>query len=53
MIPKVIHYCWFGKSSLPKAAQECIQSWRKFCPNYQIIEWNEDNYDIHKSKFME
>lgn len=46
MIPKTIHYCWFGREEKPKLAQKCIASWRKFCSNYQIIEWNEDNFDI-------
>ena len=47
MIPKVIHYCWFGKNPLPKMAQRCIKSWKKYCPDYEIIEWNEDNFDIN------
>ena len=46
MIPKTIHYCWFGRNPKPDLAEKCIQSWKKFCPNYEIIEWNEDNYDI-------
>lgn len=46
MIPKKIHYCWFGRGEKPKLAQNCIASWGKFCPGYQIIEWNEDNFDI-------
>lgn len=46
MIPKIIHYCWFGKGKLPKQAQKCIQSWRKFFPGYQIKKWDEDNFDI-------
>ena len=46
MIPKIIHYCWFGRNEKPKAVQKCIKSWKKHCPDYQIIEWNEDNYDI-------
>ena len=46
MIPKIIHYCWFGRGKKPKLAQKCIASWRKYCPDYEIIEWNEDNYDI-------
>lgn len=45
-IPKVIHYCWFGGNPKPKLAEKCIKSWRKYCPDYEIIEWNEDNYDI-------
>lgn len=46
MIPKTIHYCWFGRNPKPKLANKCIQSWRKHCPDYEIIEWNEDNFDI-------
>lgn len=46
MIPKTIHYCWFGRSPKPELANKCIESWKKYCPDYQIIEWNEDNYDI-------
>lgn len=47
MIPKKIHYCWFGKNPLPELAQECIASWKKYCPDYEIIEWNESNFDIN------
>jgi len=47
MIPKVIHYCWFGRNPLPKLARKCIESWKKYCPDYEIIEWNEDNFDIN------
>lgn len=46
MIPKVIHYCWFGGNPLPELAKKCIASWKKYCPDYEIIEWNESNYDI-------
>ncbi len=46
MIPKTIHYCWFGKNPKPEIAKECICSWKKYCPSYEIVEWNEDNYDI-------
>lgn len=46
MIPKTIHYCWFGRNPLPKLAQKCIKSWKKYCTDYQIVEWNEDNFDI-------
>jgi mannosyltransferase OCH1-like enzyme len=52
VIPKKIHYCWFGKNPLPESVQKCIASWKKYCPNYEIIEWNEDNYDIHKIPFI-
>ena len=49
MIPKIIHYCWFGHNHKTKLVRKCIRSWRKYCPDYQIIEWNEDNYDISSS----
>lgn len=48
MLPKLIHYCWFGRNPLPESAQKCIESWRKFLPDYEIIEWNEDSYDVNK-----
>ena len=47
MIPKIIHYCWFGRNPLPTSALKCIASWRKFLPNYEIKEWNEDNFDVN------
>lgn len=47
MIPKVIHYCWFGGNPLPKSAQKCIASWRKYLPGYEIKEWNESNFDVN------
>lgn len=46
MIPKIIHYCWFGKTEKSKLVLKCIDSWKKNCPDYEIIEWNEDNFDI-------
>ena len=46
MIPKKIHYCWFGRGEKPKLAKKCIDSWKRICPDYEIIEWNEDNFDI-------
>ena len=52
MIPKIIHYCWFGGKELPPLAKKCIASWRKFLPDYEIKEWNENNYDIKKHPFM-
>lgn len=45
-IPKNIHYCWFGKTSLPEDAQRCIASWKKFCPDYEIVEWNETKINL-------
>ena len=47
-IPKIIHYCWFGKNPLPELAQKCIASWKKYLPDYKIKEWNEENYDVRK-----
>lgn len=52
MIPKKIHYCWFGRNPLPELAVRCIESWKKYCPDYEIIEWNEDNYDINKISYV-
>lgn len=51
-IPKVIHYCWFGRKPIPDKYQVWMESWRKYCPDYEIIEWNEDNYDISKNVYM-
>lgn len=51
MIPKKIHYCWFGGTDLPKKAKKCIESWKKYCPDYEIIEWNENNIDIHMNPY--
>lgn len=47
MIPKIIHYCWFGGNPLPVSAKKCIASWRKFLPDYEIKEWNESNFDVN------
>lgn len=52
MIPKVIHYCWFGKGEKPKLAKKCIASWKKYCPDYEIIEWNESNFDINSNCYI-
>lgn len=52
MIPRVIHYCWFGKNPLPEDAMKCIASWKKYCPDYQIIQWNEDNYDVNRNQYV-
>lgn len=47
MIPKIIHYCWFGGNPLPKSAEKCIKSWEKHLPDYNIIRWDESNFDIN------
>lgn len=52
-IPKIIHYCWFGGKPKPQLVQKCIASWEKFCPDYKIIEWNEQNFDIRSFAFAE
>lgn len=49
MIPKIIHYCWFGGNPLPPLAEKCMESWKKFCPDYEIIKWSEDNFDIESA----
>lgn len=53
MIPKKIHYCWFGENEKPLLVIECIKSWQKYCPDYELMEWNSKNYDVHKNKYME
>lgn len=52
MIQKIIHYCWFGGNPKTEVIEKCIDSWKKYCPEYKIIEWNESNYDIAKHPFM-
>lgn len=52
MIPKVIHYCWFGRGEKPKLFKKCLKSWKKYCPDYEIIEWNEDNFDINSNLYV-
>lgn len=52
MIPKIIHYCWFGRGEKPELARKCIASWKKFCPDFEIREWNEDNCDYLTMPFM-
>jgi len=50
-IPKKIHYCWFGGNPLSEQAKDCIESWKKHCPDYEIVEWNETNYDVNKIRY--
>ena len=55
MIPKMIHYCWISKevgNNLPQNVQECIKTWRKYLPDYEIIEWNQNNFDLNISSFV-
>lgn len=53
MIPKIIHYVWVGGNPKPKNIQRCMNTWQKHLQDYQIIEWNEDNFDIHENKYVE
>lgn len=53
MIPKVIHYCWFGGNPIPKNVKKYIKSWKKYCPDYEIKLWTEENFDITSHPFME
>ncbi len=52
LIPKKIHYMWLGKKQIPDKLQKCIDSWEKYCPDYEIIRWDESNYDITKNDYM-
>lgn len=52
MIPKKIHYCWFGGNPLPQDALMCIESWKKYFPDYEIIEWNEKNFDMNSCDYI-
>lgn len=52
MIPKTIHYCWFGRGDMPELAQMCIDSWKKHLPDYEIKLWNEDNFDININHYV-
>lgn len=52
MIPKKIHYCWFGRGQMPELAVKCINSWKKHLPDYELILWNEDNFDINCNQYV-
>ena len=52
MIPKKIQYCWFGNNPKPKIVETCIASWEKYLPDYEIIEWNESNFDVNQNDFV-
>lgn len=52
-IPKVIHYCWFGGKKKPPIVKKCIKSWKKYCPDYKIVEWNESNFDVYCIPYCE
>ena len=52
MIPKIIHYCWFGGNEKPEIVKKCIDSWKIFCPEWEICEWNENNFDVTSVPYM-
>ena len=52
MIPKIIHYCWFGGGDKPELAVKCIESWKKYLSDYEIKEWNEENFDITQNQYV-
>ncbi|WP_078553418.1 glycosyltransferase family 32 protein [Bacillus alkalicellulosilyticus] len=51
-IPKIIHFCWFGRNEKPEVVQRCISSWKQYLPDYQIVEWNEDNFFIDCNSYV-
>lgn len=51
MIPKKIHYCWFGGKELPEDVKKYIDTWKKYCPDYEIIEWNENNFNVTQNQY--
>jgi len=51
MIPKIIHYCWFGREQKSDLMNNCLESWKKHLPDFRIIEWNEENFDVNKCQF--
>lgn len=53
MIPKKLHYCWFGRGEKPESFHRYLATWKKYCPDYEIVEWNEDNFDITQSRFTQ
>lgn len=52
LIPKKIHYCWFGDNAMSQNEVRCMESWKKFCPDYEIIRWDESNYDCRKTRYL-
>ena len=52
MIPKIIHYCWFGGNTIPKHLQECINTWKEYLPEYTVIRWDESNCSFNENQFV-
>ena len=53
MIPKIIHYCWFGRGEMPDSAKRCIASWHEFMPDWEYKLWNEDNFDVNSVPYTQ
>lgn len=53
MIPKILHYCWFGGNPKSELIEKCIESWKKYCPDFEIQEWNETNFDVQLCRYTE
>ena len=51
-IPKIIHYCWFGRGKKTKLIRKCMKTWKKYFPEYDIVEWNEENFDINSNEYV-
>ena len=52
-IPKIIHYCWFGGGAISPENRKCMESWKKYCPDYKIMAWNEQNFDISTNRYAQ
>lgn len=52
MIPKIIHYCWFGSGNMPSLTHKCIESWKMYLPDYELRLWNEDNFDVNHVRYV-
>lgn len=52
MIPKIIHYCWFGRGEMPPLSLKCIDSWKKFLPDYELKRWNEETFDVNSIPYV-
>ena len=51
MIPKIVHYCWFGKGEKSDIIKKCMETWKRNCPGYEFMEWNETNFDVNMCEF--
>lgn len=51
MIPKILHYCWFGNADMPELTLKCLESWQKYLPDYETVVWNEQNFDVNRYRF--